>query len=76
MFYKVFFGVITITIIIFTIFCLNVDNSDKNFFERNSLTIETDYLTGCQYFESLRGGITPRLDKDGKQVCIEVNNAK
>lgn len=28
----------------------------------------TDSRTGCQYLESLNGGLTPRLDRDGKHV--------
>jgi Family of unknown function (DUF6440) len=39
---------------------------------RSGLVIYTDHLTGCQY---LRAGsvfsrdLTPRLDKQGKQIC-------
>jgi len=29
----------------------------------------TDALTGCQYLTYPNGGITPRMDRDGKQVC-------
>lgn len=30
----------------------------------------TDAKTGCQYLVTSDGGITPRLGKDGKQICI------
>ena len=36
---------------------------------RSDLRIKTDHLTGCQYFITAFGGITPRVDRDGKQVC-------
>lgn len=68
MFYKIFFYVVTIS---FIISCFHIDNSDKNIFKRSDMAIKTDYLTGCQYLVTFWGGITPRLDKDGKQVCIK-----
>ena len=47
----------------------DTDNHDTHI--RSGLVIYTDYRTGCQY---LQGGffgdnITPRLGKDGKQIC-------
>lgn len=43
---------------------------------RSHLTLRKDYGTGCEYlfepgmFSFLIGGhLTPRLDRDGKQVC-------
>ena len=39
---------------------------------RSSLAPRTDSLTGCQYLETSRGGLTPRRDRDGKHVgCKE-----
>ncbi len=29
----------------------------------------TDSLTGCQYLETSGGGITPRLDREGRHIC-------
>lgn len=37
--------------------------------ERSGLALKTDAMTGCQYLVSPWGGITPRLDKLGKQIC-------
>lgn len=37
--------------------------------ERSGLRPRVDYGTGCQYLETGVGGITPRLDKTGKQIC-------
>ena len=39
--------------------------------ERSGLVLYTDYQTGCQYVGTPFGSITPRLDKDGKIVCIK-----
>jgi hypothetical protein len=36
---------------------------------RSGLSIKTDYLTMCQYFVTWSGQITPRMSRDGKQVC-------
>ncbi len=36
---------------------------------RSGLTIKTDYLTMCQYLTTWSGQITPRMARDGKQVC-------
>lgn len=37
--------------------------------ERSGLGLRTDAQTGCQYLVSPWGGITPRLDRDGKHLC-------
>ena len=36
--------------------------------KRSGLTLHTDNLTGCQYFSRLFGGVTPRLDRNGKHL--------
>lgn len=37
---------------------------------RSGLTLYTDNLTGCQYLAiHYNSGLTPRMGKDGKQVC-------
>jgi hypothetical protein len=38
------------------------------------LEVTVDEKTGCQYlvFTGPSGGITPRMDRDGKQVCAMV----
>ncbi|MBC9176786.1 hypothetical protein [Pseudoroseomonas ludipueritiae] len=35
---------------------------------RSGLALHTDHRTGCQYLSALFGGVTPRLDGQGKQV--------
>ena len=44
------------------------DNSDP-VGGRSNMSVLTDALTGCQYLATQRGGITPRMDADNKQVC-------
>lgn len=42
---------------------------------RSNLLILTDHATGCQYLTSARGGLTPRLDESGKQICVKKGGA-
>jgi len=42
------------------------DDSDP-FGGRSGMMVLTDSLTGCQYL--YRGSLTPRMDRNGKQVC-------
>lgn len=45
------------------------DDSDPGSWgDRSGLTLRTDSLTGCQYLEAQSGGLTPRLDTDGKHI--------
>ena len=44
------------------------DNSDP-IGGRSNMSVLTDALTGCQYLATQRGGITPRMSADNKQVC-------
>ena len=44
------------------------DNSDP-IGGRSNMSVLTDALTGCQYLATTRGGITPRMGADNKQVC-------
>lgn len=37
--------------------------------EHSHMMLRTDHGTGCQYLETLFGGITPRLGSDGHQIC-------
>lgn len=61
---KIFFAVVALII-------LTVDfpkDSTDSVEARSGLSLYTDYSTGCQYV-SAGGGITPRMGKDGKQIC-------
>ena len=45
-----------------------VDETDSQEM-RSNMVLRTDHGTGCQYLQTRHGGITPRLDPDGKQIC-------
>lgn len=36
---------------------------------RSGMKLSTDAKTGCQYLSVAFGGITPRLDREGRQIC-------
>jgi hypothetical protein len=38
---------------------------------RSGLGLLTDHKTGLQYLSTARGGVTPRLDPDGKHMKAE-----
>jgi hypothetical protein len=42
---------------------------------RSDMIIMTDHQTGCQYLMGSRGGLTPRLDENGKQMCTKTGGA-
>lgn len=35
---------------------------------RSGMSLHTDHLTGCQYLSKPFGGITPRVDGEGRHV--------
>ena len=49
---------------------LSTDDTDEPNGKRSNMILYTDYKTGCQYVGTVLGGITPRLDRDGKPVCV------
>jgi hypothetical protein len=54
---------------IYCLFDLSKDDSDSNE-KRSNMNVRTDYKTGCQYLESSKGELTPRLQKDGTHLCL------
>lgn len=38
---------------------------------RSGMRLHTDHLTGLQYLSAPGGGITPRLDRDGRHMRAE-----
>jgi hypothetical protein len=65
----IIYGLFTLALILHAI--TPKDNSDPpGFWSRSGMALYTDHLSGCQYLRgSLFGGLTPRMDSDGKQVC-------
>lgn len=49
------------------------DDSDQQEYsgKRSGLVIRTDYKTGCQFYESRNGTLTPRLDGYFNQLGCE-----
>jgi hypothetical protein len=63
---------VIVLIVVVTVLGMRVesprDNSDP-LGGRSNMNVLTDALTGCQYLETRKGGITPRMDANNKQVC-------
>lgn len=49
---------------------ISVDSTDKDFWHKSNLQLHIDNKTGCHYLSTWTGVIIPRLDKDGKHICI------
>lgn len=64
-----FWFVVSIVLLFFLIGGVKRDDSDGE--KRSGMIVYTDALTGCQYVGTILGSITPRLDKDGKIVCVK-----
>lgn len=69
------FGMLRLMFFIFTaILGVNLspvgrDDSDPGEWGRRSgISVRTDHLTGCQYLESWGGGLTPRVDREGRHL--------
>ena len=60
--------VITISAI-YSLLKLGKDDSDSSEI-RSNMSVRTDYKTGCQYLESSKGDLTPRIQKDGRHLCL------
>lgn len=45
------------------------DTDNKVTGARSQMRILVDHGTGCQYLVSIGGGLTPRLDGEGKPMC-------
>jgi hypothetical protein len=48
-----------------------LDDTDSQSGQRSNMELLTDYGTGCQYLRVIGGGITPRMDADGTQICTD-----
>lgn len=45
------------------------DSTDTPDGARSGMSLHVDHRTGCQYLSKPFGGITPRLDANGKHMC-------
>lgn len=64
-------GIVVLLIIqgAYSFFDIGKDDSDSAE-KRSDMSVRTDYKTGCQYLESSKGELTPRLQKDGTHLCL------
>lgn len=63
----VFLTAVAAVLVILSGLMLSIVFADTSFEERHILL---DEETGCEYITvSYRGGVTPRLGPDGKQIC-------
>lgn len=53
---------------------LGTDDSDMDGWHRSGMAVHTDNLTGIQYLSVPGGGVTPRLDKDGRPMRSNPNS--
>lgn len=51
---------------------LGKDDTDKPGWGggRSGVKLIIDHATGCHYLQTKDGGITPRLDYEGKPICV------
>ena len=54
--------------IIKNIFSVGVDDTDADAWNRSGMRVYTDAKTGVQYLGTARGGLTVRVDKDGRPL--------
>jgi hypothetical protein len=49
------------------------DNTDDNINKiKSGLHVFIDYGTKCQYLSTINGGLTPRLNNNGKHICDQL----
>ena len=59
-------------LLVLRVFSPVTDTTDQDFWHRSGMAVYTDNATGLQYLASPYGGMTPRLDRDGKQMRAPV----
>ena len=52
-------------------FSIGVDDTDASSWGRSGMKIYTDHKTGVQYLGAERGGLTVRIDRDGRPMVRE-----
>lgn len=71
--YTIWVVLALVTVIVFGLSAMSkwqpTDSTDYSTSDRSGLKLHTDAMTGCQYLSTSGGGITPRLDRNGHQVC-------
>jgi hypothetical protein len=77
LFERYFFRVILINLFLGVAFLVYMANVQKPYNStdnkalgiRSGMMLSVDNGTGCEYLMSISGGIIPRMNADGKQIC-------
>ncbi|WP_017993809.1 hypothetical protein [Rhizobium leguminosarum] len=67
-----FFVILVVLVVLFVAVMLEAfkerdDTDPPN--DRSGMVLFIDHRTGCHYVGTPHGGITPRLDRNGEQIC-------
>lgn len=62
------FILILIVQFFYRIFPIGKDTTDPEK-GRSGLSLRIDNMTGCHYLENIKGGILPRLNREGHHIC-------
>lgn len=79
-FWNIVFGVIFATVLLgclasgYNPIFSKKDDTDGD--KRSGLIVYTDYGTGVQYVANIQGGMSVRVDKDGKPMTIKPSEYK
>jgi hypothetical protein len=68
-----FGGIIAVLVITFAVADVTIDTGERDSTDsdvgvRSGMSLYTDYATCLQYVGNPRGGITPRMGRDGTQI--------
>lgn len=67
-------GILMVTLIA-NYFRIGFDSTDDHKTGRRSgMGHHIDHETGCEYLSMLLGGLTPRLDAEGRHICRKPEN--
>jgi len=75
---KLCIGITSVMFILLALLCAGCnshgtsDSLGGQFPSTDAIRARVDPITGCEYITYRKGGITPRMGADGKQICREV----
>lgn len=62
---------VLVALVLLCAFIVDRDDTDPPTGARSQLDLHIDNKTGCHYLSARNGGLTPRLDADGKHICTK-----
>lgn len=60
---------VLVTLVLLNAFLFDRDDTDPPTGARSQLGLHIDNRTGCHYLSTHKGGLTPRLDANGRHIC-------